>query len=301
MNIYLARARGFCMGVERSISMAEDAREKIHGEITILNEIVHNDLVVEDLDRKGIGRTRDLEAVDSGTLIISAHGVAPSVIERAEELGLNVIDSTCPLVTVLHKAADYFIKHGYTVIVFGDPHHDEMQGVKGRNPDKIIVLKSISSPDDLPDIEGDVALISQSTQSMELFEKAAELVKERYKGVKIKNTICDATRKRQMSVLDLAPRVDLVIVVGSQTSANSQRLAQISKKSGTPAYLIDDESEIDHDWLDGVEDVGITAGASTPDWAVNRVIDRIKELALSNGKGEVQVFDEKLEAVAQND
>jgi 4-hydroxy-3-methylbut-2-enyl diphosphate reductase len=289
------------MGVERSISMAEDAREKIDGEITILNEIVHNDLVVKDLDLKGINRTRDLEEVDDGTLIISAHGVAPSVIERAEEKGLEVIDSTCPLVTVLHKSADYFIRRGYTVIVFGDPHHDEMQGVEGRNPEKIIVLKNISSLDDLPDIDGDVALISQSTQSMELFEKAAELVEKKYKGVKIKNTICDATRKRQTSVLDLAPRVDLVIVVGSQTSANSQRLAQISKKSGTPAYLIDDASEFDPGWLNGVEDIGITAGASTPDWAVNRVIDRIKELALSSGRGQVQVFDEKLEAVARDD
>lgn len=301
MNIYLARARGFCMGVERSISMAEDAREKIDGEITILNEIVHNDLVVKDLDLKGINRTRDLEEVEDGTLIISAHGVAPSVIERAEQKGLSVIDSTCPLVTVLHKAADYFIKRGYTVIVFGDPHHDEMQGVKGRNPEKIIVLDRIASLDDLPDIDGDVALISQSTQSMELFEKAAELVKEKYKGVKIKNTICDATRKRQTSVLDLAPRVDLVIVVGSQTSANSQRLAQISKKSGTPACLIDDASELDPGWLIGVENIGITAGASTPDWAVNRVIERIKKLALSNGRGQVQVFDEKLEAVTQDD
>jgi 4-hydroxy-3-methylbut-2-enyl diphosphate reductase len=301
MNIYLARARGFCMGVERSISMAEDAREKIDGEITILNEIVHNDLVVKDLDLKGINRTRDLEEVEDGTLIISAHGVAPSVIERADEKGLNVIDSTCPLVTVLHKAADYFIRRGYTVIVFGDPHHDEMQGVKGRNPEKIIVLKKISSLDDLPDIDGDVALISQSTQSMELFEKAAELVEQKYKGVKIKNTICDATRKRQTSVLDLAPRVDLVIVVGSQTSANSQRLALISKQSGTPAYLIDDASELDPKWLEGIDDIGMTAGASTPDWAVNRVIERIKELALSADRGEVQVFDEKLEAVARND
>lgn len=301
MNIYLARARGFCMGVERSISMAEDAREKIDGEITILNEIVHNDLVVKDLDLKGINRTRDLEEVEDGTLIISAHGVAPSVIERAEERGLNVIDSTCPLVTVLHKSADYFIRRGYTVIVFGDPRHDEMQGVKGRNPEKIIVLKKISSLDDLPDIDGDVALISQSTQSMELFEKAAELVQEKYKGVKIKNTICDATRKRQTSVLDLAPRVDLVIVVGSQTSANSQRLALISKQSGTPAYLIDDASELDPKWLEGVDDIGITAGASTPDWAVNRVIERIKEMALSSGRDGVHVFDEKLEAVAQND
>jgi len=293
MNIYLAKARGFCMGVERSISMAKDAREKLKGEITILNEIVHNNSVVADLDKKGIGRTWSLEDVVSGTLIISAHGVAPSVIQSAEDKGLNVIDSTCPLVTVLHKAADYFIRRDYTVIVFGDPDHDEMEGVKGHNPEKIIVLKKITSLEDLPDIEGNVALISQSTQSMELFEKAAELVREKYKEVKIKNTICNATRKHQAAVVDLASRTDLVIVVGSQTSANSQRLAQISKRLGTSAYLIDDYSEMDLSWLKGVKNVGITAGASTPDWAVEKVVDRVKELALADGDAEVKIFDEK--------
>jgi 4-hydroxy-3-methylbut-2-enyl diphosphate reductase len=301
MNIYLAKARGFCMGVERSISMAKDAREKLTGDITILNEIVHNDSVVADLDKMGINRTRDLDKVNSGTLIISAHGVAPSVVQRAEDKKLNIIDSTCPLVTVLHKAADYFIKKGYTVIVFGDPDHDEMKGVKGHNPEKIIVLEKIASPEDLPDIDGNVALISQSTQSMELFEKAAELVREKYREVKIKNTICSATRKHQTAVVDLAARTDLMIVVGSQTSANSQRLAQISKRLGTPAYLIDDYSEIDPKWLEGVRNIGITAGASTPDWAIARVVDRIKELALSDGNAAVNVFDERSDDYIRNE
>jgi (E)-4-hydroxy-3-methyl-but-2-enyl pyrophosphate reductase len=298
MNIYLAKARGFCMGVERSISMAEDARKNLAGDITILNEIVHNDSVVADLDKKGIGRTRNLDDVVSGTLIISAHGVAPSVIEKAKDRGLNVIDSTCPLVMVLHKAADYFIKRDYTVIVFGDPDHDEMEGVKGHNPEKILILKKISSPDDLPDIDDKVALISQSTQSMELFERAAELVRQKYKDVSIRNTICDATRRRQTAVVDLASRMDLVIVVGSQTSANSRRLAQISRQLGTPAYLIDDYSEIDPAWLKEVKNVGITAGASTPDWAIGRVVDRIKELASLDGNSEVNVIDEKTDESA---
>ena len=289
------------MGVERSISMAKDAREKLTGEITILNEIVHNNSVVADLDKKGIGRTRNLEDVVSGTLIISAHGVAPSVIQSAKDKGLNVIDSTCPLVTVLHKAAGYFIRRDYTVIVFGDPDHDEMAGVKGHNPEKIIVLKKIVSLEDLPDIDGNVALISQSTQSMELFEKASELVSKKYKEVKIRNTICDATRKHQRAVVDLALRMDLVIVVGSQTSANSRRLAQISKQLGTPAYLIDDYSEIDPVWFKEAKNVGITAGASTPDWAIGRVVDRIRELALSNGNAEVKVFDEKSDESAGNE
>lgn len=281
------------MGVTRSITMAEETRSKIDGDITILNEIVHNNSVVRDLEQKGIGRTTDLDSVAAGTLIISAHGVAPSVIEHAKSRGLNVIDSTCPLVTVLHKSADYFIKRDYTVIVFGEASHDEMKGVKGHNPEKIIVLNKIESLDDLPEIEGKVAFISQSTQSMELFDKAARLVEQKYGEVRIKNTICDATRKRQTSILDLAPRVDLMIVVGSPTSANSRRLAQISQQSGTAAYLIDNAAELKPEWLIDVEDLGITAGASTPDWVVMDVIEAIKQMVASNGSTTVNLYDEK--------
>jgi 4-hydroxy-3-methylbut-2-enyl diphosphate reductase len=298
MNIHLAKARGFCMGVERSIGMAEEARATIAGDITILNEIVHNNSVVKNLEERGIGRTNELGKIQAGTLIISAHGVAPSVIDEARGKGLNVVDSTCPLVTVLHKSADYFIKRGYTVIVFGDGNHDEMKGVKGHNPEKVVVLKNIDTLEDLPEIVGKVAFISQSTQSMERFERAAELVQQKYGEVRIKNTICDATRQRQTSILDLAPRMDLMIVVGSQTSANSQRLAQISQQSGTPAYLIDNADEIRPGWLIDVEDLGITAGASTPDWVVMDVVETIKRLAGEAGCDGVAVIDEKYEAQA---
>jgi (E)-4-hydroxy-3-methyl-but-2-enyl pyrophosphate reductase len=293
LNIYLAKARGFCMGVERSIGMAEKAREEIEGDITILNEIVHNNSVVMDLERKGIGRTTNLDDIKNGTLIISAHGVAPSVIENAREMGLNVIDSTCPLVTVIHKAADYFIKRNFTVLVHGDPDHDEMKGVKGRNPEKIHVIKEINSIEDLPDIDGKVALISQSTQSLELFEKAADLVEQKYEDVRIRNTICDATRKHQAAIVELAPRVDLVLVVGSQTSANSRRLVSISRKTGTETYLIDRAEELKPGWFTEIENVGITAGASTPDHVVAGVVERIKEIAVDKGVNKVKIYDDK--------
>jgi 4-hydroxy-3-methylbut-2-enyl diphosphate reductase len=293
LNIYLAKARGFCMGVERSISMVEKAREEIAGNITILNEIVHNNSVVMELERKGIGRTTNLEDVKEGTLIISAHGVSPSVIEKAREMGLNVIDSTCPLVKVIHKSVDYFINRNFTVLVHGDPNHDEMKGVKGRNPEKIHVIKEITKTGDLPDIGGKVALISQSTQSLELFEKAAEIAEQKYDDVKIKNTICDATRKHQAAIVELAPKVDLVLVVGSQTSANSKRLVSISKKTGAETFLIDSAKELKSEWFQGIENVGITAGASTPDHIVKNVVERIKSLALENGIKEVNIYDGK--------
>ncbi len=293
LNIYLARARGFCMGVERSISMAEKAREEIKGDITILNEIVHNNAVVAELEQKGIGRTTNLSDIKNGTLIISAHGVAPSVIEKARKIGLNVIDSTCPLVKVIHKSADYFINRNFTVLVHGDPNHDEMKGVKGRNPEKVHVIKEITKPEDLPDIDGKVALISQSTQSLELFEKAAELVRQKYPEAKIKNTICDATRKHQAAIIELAPRVDLVLVVGSQTSANSKRLVSISKKTGAETYLIDSADELRPEWFSGIENVGITAGASTPDKIIREVVERIKDIAANMGVNEIKICDEK--------
>jgi len=273
--------------------MAIETRDKLDGDITILNEIVHNNSVVNDLENRGLKRTTNLDSVDHGTLIISAHGVSPAVIETAREKGLNVVDSTCPLVTVLHKAADFLIKRDYTVIIFGDANHDEMKGVKGRHPDKIHVLNKIDSLDDLPEIEGKVGFISQSTQSMELFDKAAALVEKKYSEVKIRNTICEATRKRQTSIVDLAPRMDVVIVVGSQTSANSKRLAQISNQYGTPTYLIDHAEEIEASWLLDKNNVGITAGASTPDWLINDVIARIKDLSRQNGNSEIIVYDEK--------
>jgi len=293
LNIYLAKARGFCMGVERSISMAEKAGEEIEGSITILNEIVHNNSVVADLESKRIGHTTNLDGVNEGTLIISAHGVAPSVIEKAHKKGLNVIDSTCPLVKVIHKSADYFISRNFTILVHGDPNHDEMKGVKGRNPGKIHVIKEIAKPNDLPEIDGKVALISQSTQSLELFEKATELVKQKYKDVKVKNTICDATRKHQTAIIELAPEVDLVLVVGSQTSANSKRLVSISQKTGTETFLIDSADELNPEWFKGIEDVGITAGASTPDHIVKNVVERIREIALDNGIIKVNIYDDK--------
>lgn len=293
MNIFLAKARGFCMGVERSIGMAEKAREDIGGDITILNEIVHNNSVVAELERKGIRRTTNLNDVKNGTLIISAHGVAPSIIEKARKIGLNVIDSTCPLVKVIHKSADYFINRNYTVLVHGDPKHDEMKGVKGRNPEKVYVIKEISKPEDLPDIDGRVALISQSTQSIELFEKAAELVRQKYPEAKIKNTICDATRKHQAAIIELAPRVDLVLVVGSQTSANSKRLVSISKKTGAETYLIDSANQLKPEWFSGIENVGITAGASTPDKIIKQVVERIKDIAANKGVNEIKIYDEK--------
>jgi 4-hydroxy-3-methylbut-2-en-1-yl diphosphate reductase len=284
MKIYLAKHRGFCMGVKRSIRMAQNARAQVTGPVHILNDIVHNKTVVQELEQIGLGRVKSIDEAESGTIIISAHGVPPKIIADAKARGLNVIDSTCPLVKHIHRVAREFIKNGYAVILFGDPGHDEVKGIAGIDKQNIIVLDKSEDIPNLPEFNRPVAFISQSTRSTEKFEEAAELLKKRYGQIEIKNTICMPTLDRQSSIKQLAPMVELVIVVGSPTSANSQRLAQIAHGLGTKAYLIDNALELDESWFDNIARVGITAGASTPDLLIDDVIKRVTHIASSNNQ-----------------
>lgn len=283
MKIYLAKYRGFCNGVKRSIRLAQKTREEISGTINILNEIVHNSSVIERLESRGLGRIRDLEDAKEGTLIISAHGVPRQVIKKAQSLGLNVIDTTCPLVKLIHRTAKSLIDDGYVVVLFGDSGHDEVRGIQGVDPDNIHLLVSTNDIDRLPDFDRPVAFISQSTQSYEDFINAADKMKKRFNSCLIKNTICKATIRRQEAMKQLASFVDLVFVIGSSNSANSRRLVQIAEKLGTKSHLIDKAEEFDPKWLEGIENIGITAGASTPETLVDEVLKKIMEQAESKG------------------
>jgi 4-hydroxy-3-methylbut-2-enyl diphosphate reductase len=284
MKIYLAKHRGFCMGVKRSIRMAQNARSKVPGPVHILNDIVHNKTVVQELEQAGLGRVKSIEEAVAGTLIISAHGVSPKIIINAKAIGLSVIDSTCPLVKHIHRTTRNFINKGFAVILFGDPGHDEVKGIAGIDKQNITVLDKSEDIPTLPAFDRPVAFISQSTRATEKFEEAAELLKKRYPQIEINNTICKPTLDRQSSIKQLAPMVELVIVVGSPTSANSQRLAQIAQDLGTKAYLIDKADELDESWFDGIAKIGITAGASTPDLLIDDVIKRVTEIAANNNQ-----------------
>ena len=300
-QIIIANHKGFCMGVKRAINIAEETSKTTDGRVTILNEIVHNESVVEKFRREGVGQAFSVEDVDDGTLIISAHGIAPSVIKRAEERGLKVIDATCPLVTRIYDIIVKAVENGFHIVHYGDPTHDETHGVLGYAPDKITVAGSKEELLSLPEWKDrKLGLTVQTTAHEQEFHEAEALALEKWPHIKVFNTICNATTKRQQAILELAPNVDMVLVVGSKTSANSSRLAQISDAICGRGILIDSVDDVKENWFsDKMEKIGISAGASTPDFLVEAVINKLVEL--SGGKAEVILPEKKskIERVAR--
>jgi 4-hydroxy-3-methylbut-2-enyl diphosphate reductase len=289
-KIVIARHYGFCMGVKRAIKIADETARESSGPVTILNEIVHNDAVVDDFRRKGVGQEFSVGDVISGTLIISAHGVAPGVKQAARDKGLTVVDATCPLVTNIYKIIGRAIPQGFYLIHFGDPDHDETQGVVGHAPDRITVISSITELDDYPDWrDRKLGLTVQTTMRIEDFEVFRLAAEKKWPHLVTFDTICMATSERQSAIRDMAPEVDMILVVGSQTSANSKRLAHISQALCGRGELIGSVDDIRDDWFtgagDSIERVGVTAGASTPDFLVDAVIEQLREI--SGGRAEV--------------
>ncbi len=288
-KIYIARHHGFCMGVKRAITIADETAADQSSRVTILNEIVHNEAVVERFHQKGVSQAFSVDDVSDGTLIISAHGIAPDVIKRAQSKGLNVVDATCPLVTRIYTIVNKIVANGYYVIHFGDRHHDETEGVVGHAPDRISV---VSSKNELPTLpawtDRKLGLTSQTTASQEEFAEFQVLAKQKWPHLEIFDTICNATNQRQSAVMDLAPKVDMMLVVGSRTSANSLRLADISRAICGRGILIGTDKDIDPRWFtedQKLEHVGISAGASTPEFLVEAVIKRLVEI--SGGGAEI--------------
>ncbi len=294
-KIIIANHHGFCMGVKRAINIAEETAEQETGRVTILNEIVHNEAVVDKFNRQGVGQAFSVEDVDQGTLIISAHGIAPAVIEAAEAKGLKVIDATCPLVSRIYEIINKIVVNGYYVIHYGDPGHDETHGIVGQAPDHITVASSREGLLGLPDWKDrKLGLTVQTTAHLEHFADVEKLARQKWPHIEIFNTICNATTKRQNAIMDLAPKVSMVLVVGSQSSANSRRLARISEAICGKGILISSAADIEPEWFDGnknVEAVGISAGASTPDFLVEEVIQRLVEI--SGGNAEVILPEKK--------
>ena len=288
-KIYIASHHGFCMGVKRAILIAEDTSSNAEGNVTILNEIVHNEAVVEKFNRRGVGQAVSVEEVDSGTLIISAHGISPAVINRAKEKGLTVVDATCPLVTNIYDIIKDAVADGYYIIHYGNPHHEETKGIVGYAPENITVAASLEELLSLPDwTDRKLGLTVQTTAHIEEFEDIENQAKVKWPHLKVFNTICNATTKRQNAIIDLAPKVEMVLVVGSKTSANSKRLAKISHDICGNGRLIGSADDIELDWFNGpgsVESVGISAGASTPQFLVEEVIRKLVDI--SEGKAEV--------------
>src|SRR5271154_6106257 len=268
-RVLLLKPRGFCAGVVRAIDIVRIALETFGAPIYVRKEIVHNRFVVNELAEKGAIFVDDIDAVPSGMRVIySAHGVSPAVRERSKERQLKVIDATCPLVTKVHVEAVKFAKQGYSLVLIGHRDHDEIEGTLGEAPDVTQVVSNVAEVHSLvvPDPDR-VAYLTQTTLSLDEARDIIHALKQKFPNIVGPHTqdICYATENRQVAVKNVADQADLVLVVGSTNSSNSNRLVEVSNNLGTKAYLIDNSAAIDSSWLLGVDSVAVTAGASAPE------------------------------------
>ncbi len=280
-TLYLIKPRGFCAGVVRAIDIVERALSIYGPPVYVRKEIVHNPIVVNDLREMGAVFVESLEEVPSDSVVIfSAHGVAPDVYDDASRRGLNVIDATCPLVTKVHIEARRFAKEGRTILLIGHEGHDEVIGTMGEAPEQMVLIQDSQDLDQLDGLDpANVAFLTQTTLSVDDTRDVIDAVRERYPEIKApaKDDICYATQNRQEAVKAIAPRVDLLLVVGAANSSNSLRLVEVAKQNGVRAHRIDRASEINPEWLDGIRSAAITAGASTPERLVQEVADVFRE------------------------
>ncbi len=285
-EILLAQPRGFCAGVDRAITIGEQALEKFGAPIYVRHEIVHNAYVVNDLRSRGAVFVDELSEVPAGnTVIFSAHGVAPAVRQEAEARGLKIFDATCPLVTKVHVEVTKMRKEGMHIIMIGHRGHPEVEGTMGQAPDGIQLVENIKDVEalDIP-ANAPVAYVTQTTLSVDETKEIVDALKQKYPAIAQpkKQDICYATQNRQDAVKFMAPQVDLVIVVGSPNSSNSNRLRELSEKLGVVSYMVDQPSQLKSEWFVGKKRVGLTAGASAPESLAQSIIERIKELGPKN-------------------
>ena len=276
-KILLASPRGYCAGVDRAVQTVERALELHGAPVYVRKEIVHNKHVVSQLRDRGAVFVDDEREVPTGAVtVFSAHGVAPSVHANAAERGLRTIDATCPLVTKVHKEALKFARDGYTIVLVGHAGHEEVEGTMGEAPEHIVLVETEEDVDRLEiDNPDKVAYISQTTLSVDETRAIIGRLRERFPSAIGPRTddICYATTNRQMAVKQLAAQCDLVLVIGSRNSSNSQRLVDVTRELGTEAHLIDHEGQVEESWLEGKRVLGITSGASAPEDLVQRLID----------------------------
>jgi 4-hydroxy-3-methylbut-2-en-1-yl diphosphate reductase len=276
-RLLLARPRGYCAGVERAVETVEQLLG-LHGPpIYVRKQIVHNIHVVRRLEEQGAVFVESEEDVPEGaTVVLSAHGVAPAVHRNAALRQLRAVDATCPLVTKVHNEAKRFASQGLTIFLIGHAGHEEVVGTMGEAPDAIVLVQTVEDVERLEEpASGQLAYLTQTTLSVDETADIIGVLRRRFPGIvgPKKEDICYATSNRQWAAKEMAREVDLVLVIGSANSSNSQRLVDVTRDLGVPAHLIDDESQILEDWLVGVETVGITSGASAPEWLVERVVD----------------------------
>jgi 4-hydroxy-3-methylbut-2-enyl diphosphate reductase len=283
MQIIRASEMGFCFGVRRTVEMMEEA-VRDRGHLVSLGSVVHNPQVVEKLRRDGLDVITDAGQARGQPVAITAHGVGPNVIEDLERRGVEIIDTTCPIVTRSQQWAKRLSEEGFAVVIFGDPNHKEVRGVCGWATGRVLIVASEAEVTELPeDFPSRVGVLSQTTETEARFasfvKRLFEVNMDRISELRVLNTLCHATTAQQAATMHLAEQVSLVIVVGGRDSANTRHLAAVARECGATTYHVETADEIEPAWLSGHDRVGVTAGASTPDFVIDEVVARLESLA----------------------
>lgn len=273
INVEVAQRAGTCYGVQRAIDLAIQAGRASNGAgpVHTLGPLIHNPLVVKELEDERVLMANDLEAVSQGTLIIRAHGVVPGLIDRAREKGLDIVDATCPFVKKVHLAAERLVRDGYRVVVIGEPGHPEVEGILGHAGADALVVENAEQAR-RAEISGNVGVVVQTTQTVDNLSQVVAVLSCRCKELHVVNTICNATSERQRAAAELSSRVDAMVVIGGKNSGNTRRLAEICREHCNRTFHVEQVDELEAAWFKDVSTVGVTAGASTPQRHIDQVV-----------------------------
>ena len=298
LEIVLASPRGFCAGVDRAILIVEKALQKWGPPIYVRHEIVHNRQVVERLQAQGVIFVEEIEEIPKGAhAIFSAHGVSPAVRNQAQEQSLEVVDATCPLVTKVHGEAQRYRRKDFTILLIGHADHVEVQGTMGEAPERMIVIETVQDAENIQlSDQNQVAYLTQTTLSLDDTSEIIKILKQRFPSIEgpPKDDICYATQNRQNAVKELASQVERILVVGASNSSNTLRLVEVARAQGTAARRVEEASEIERADVEGVNSIGITAGASAPEDVVQSIVTKLCRLAPQHSLRELRLVDENV-------
>jgi len=277
MNVTVAPCAGFCFGVRRALKLAFDAAHEGNGPMVTLGPIIHNPQVVEKLSDEGLRVVDDLSDIETGTLVVRSHGLPRTVLSAARDRGVEIVDATCPFVKMAQNRAAQLEKEGYAVVVVGEQDHPEVLSITGSLASDATV---VTGPDDLGDRPSAdrVGIVCQTTQPIERLKAVVARLLDSSQEVKVFNTICNATSERQVNALKLAEAVDVMLIVGGRNSANTRRLWEICRDAGSDAYHIETADELEPVWFEGKKEVGVTGGASTPQWIIDEVVRAVSAM-----------------------
>lgn len=276
VSIEIAQNAGACYGVNRALKMAREAADN-PGPVHTLGPLIHNPRVVDELAIQGVAVADTLDAAGEGTLVLRSHGTAPQIVDEATRRGFSVVDATCPYVSKVQRKARQLAESGYAVVIIGEPGHAEVEGIRAWGGEAVVAVADV--PEKLPgDLPPKVGVVIQTTQSADRVEAVLDALQGRVDELRVEETVCFATQERQAVAAELSARVELMIVIGGRNSGNTRRLYEICKARCEATHHIEDSAEIEPTWLDGIERIGITAGASTPADHIDAVCDRIHVL-----------------------